>query len=37
MNPVFMEDLFHETKWLIRRLYNIEENAPKTVKYGKSI
>ena len=32
MNPVFIEDLLHRTKWLTHRPYNMQANAPKTPK-----
>ena len=34
LNPAFMEEIFHKTKWLTPRPNNIQVNVPKTAKYG---
>ena len=34
MNLVFMENLFHRTRWLTKRAHNIRVNTPKAAKYG---
>ena len=33
LNPAFMEEIFHRTKWLIHRPNNIQVNVHKTAKY----
>ena len=33
VNPVFIKDLSHGTKWLTHRRHNVQLNAPKTTKY----
>ena len=38
LNPPFMEEIFHRTKWLTHRANNIQVNVHKTVKNdGKSL
>ena len=34
LNPVFMEEIFHRTKWLTHRPNNIQVNVHQTDKYG---
>ena len=34
LNPAFMEEIFHRTKWLTRSPNNIQINVHKTAKYG---
>ena len=34
LNPAFMEEIFHRTKWLTHRPHNLEVNAHKTTRYG---
>ena len=34
LNPAFMEEIFHRSKWLTRRTNNIQINVHKTAKYG---
>ena len=34
LNPAFMEEIFHRTKWLTHSLNNIQGNVHKTAKYG---
>ena len=34
LNPAFMEDIFHRTKWVTNRTNNIQVNVHKTAKYG---
>ena len=37
LNPAFIEEIYHRTKWLIHRLNNIQVNVHETVKYGGKI
>ena len=34
LNPAFMEEIFHRTKWLTYRPNNIQVNVHKTAEYG---
>ena len=34
LNLVFMEEIFHRTRWLTRRPNNIQVNVHETAKYG---
>ena len=34
LNPAFMEEIFHRTKWLTHRPNNIQVNVHKTAKYS---
>ena len=34
LNPAFMEEIFHRTKWLTHRSNNIQVNVHKKAKYG---
>ena len=34
LNPAFMEEIFHRTKWLTYRPNNVQVNVHKTAKYG---
>ena len=34
LNPTFMEEIFHRTKWLTDRQNNIQVNVHKAAKYG---
>ena len=34
LNPAFMEEIFHRTKWLTLRPNNTQVNVHKTAKYG---
>ena len=34
LNPAFMEEIFHKTKWLTPRPNNIQVNVSKTAQYG---
>ena len=34
LNPAFMEEIFHITKWLTHRPSNMQVNVHKTAKYG---
>ena len=34
LNPAFMEEIFHRTKWLTHRLSNVQVNVHETAKYG---
>ena len=34
LNPAFMEEIFHRTRWLTHRPNNIQVNVHKTAKYG---
>ena len=35
LNPRFMKDIFHKTKWLTHKPSNIKVNSYNTVRYGK--
>ena len=34
LNPAFMQEIFHRTRWLTHRPNNIQVNVRKTIKYG---
>ena len=34
LNPAFMEEIFHRTKWLTHRPNNIQVNVDKTARYS---
>ena len=34
LNPVFMEEIFHRTKWITHRPNNMQVNVHKTARYG---